>query len=88
MSLSRIQHRGRAGVQAQHDDAPVDAKGRDLIAEKIKDLGREHDIPTVKRASRRALYRLVDIDQEIPLELYKAVAEVLAYVYKVRKRLQ
>jgi flagellar biosynthetic protein FlhB len=67
----------------------VVAKGRDLIAQKIKELGREHDIPTVENVPlARALYRLVDIDQEIPMELYKAVAEVLAYVYKVRKRLR
>jgi flagellar biosynthetic protein FlhB len=67
----------------------VIAKGRDRIAEKIKALGREHDIPTVENVPlARALYRLVDIDQDIPMELYKAVAEVLAYVYKVRNRLQ
>ena len=67
----------------------VIAKGRDLIAQKIKTLGREYDIPTVENVPlARALYRLVDIDQEIPLELYKAVAEVLAYVYKIRKRFQ
>jgi len=65
----------------------VVAKGRDLIAQKIKALGREHDIPTVENVPlARALYRLVDIGQDIPMELYKAVAEVLAYVYKVRKR--
>jgi flagellar biosynthetic protein FlhB len=67
----------------------VIAKGRDLIAQKIKELGREHDIPTVENVPlARALYRLVGIDQEIPMELYKAVAEVLAYVYKVRQRLR
>ena len=67
----------------------VIAKGRDRIAEKIKTLGREHDIPTVENVPlARALYRSVDIEQEIPIELYKAVAEVLADVYKVRKRTQ
>jgi flagellar biosynthetic protein FlhB len=66
----------------------VIAKGRDRIAEKIKELGREHDIPTVENVPlAQALYRMVDIDQDIPLELYKAVAEVLAYVYKIRQRL-
>jgi flagellar biosynthetic protein FlhB len=64
----------------------VIAKGRDFIAQKIKALGRDHDIPTVENVPlARALYRLVDVDQEIPMELYKAVAEVLAYVYKIRK---
>jgi flagellar biosynthetic protein FlhB len=67
----------------------VIAKGRDRIAQKIKAIGREHDIPTVENVPlARALYRLVDIDQEIPMELYKAVAEVLAYVFKIRKRAQ
>jgi flagellar biosynthetic protein FlhB len=67
----------------------VIAKGRDRIAEKIKALGREHDIPTVENVPlARTLYRLVDLDQEIPMELYKAVAEVLAYVYSIRKRLR
>jgi flagellar biosynthesis protein FlhB len=66
----------------------VIAKGRNLIAQKIKALGREHDIPAVENVPlARALYRSVDIEQEIPMELYKAVAEVLAYVYKIRKRL-
>ena len=65
----------------------VIAKGRNLIAQRIKALGREHDIPTVENVPlARALYRSVNIEQEIPMELYKAVAEVLAYVYKIRKR--
>ena len=65
----------------------VIAKGRDLIAQKIRALGREYDIPTVENVPlARALYRQVEVDQEIPLELYKAVAEVLAYVYNARKR--
>jgi len=65
----------------------VVAKGRDRIAEKIKALGREHDIPTVENVPlAQALYRQVDIEQDIPMELYKTVAEVLAYVYKIRHR--
>ena len=60
-----------------------------MIAEKIKSLGREHDILMVENVPlARALYRSVNIEQEIPMELYKAVAEVLAYVYKIRKRTQ
>ena len=65
----------------------VIAKGRDLIAEEIKSVAREFDLPTVENVPlARALYRSVDIEQEIPIELYKAVAEVLAFVYKIRKR--
>jgi flagellar biosynthetic protein FlhB len=63
----------------------VIAKGRNWIAQRIKELGREHDIPTVENVPlARALYRSVEIEQEIPMDLYKAVAEVLAYVYKAR----
>lgn len=66
----------------------VIAKGQDLIAQKIKELGRKFDIPTVENVPlARALYKSVEIEQEVPLELYKAVAEVLAYVFKARKRL-
>jgi flagellar biosynthetic protein FlhB len=65
----------------------VIAKGRNWIAQKIKEVGREHDIPTVEnKPLARALYRSVEIEQEIPMELYKAVAEVLAYVFKIRRR--
>src|SRR3989454_1120133 len=65
----------------------VIAKGRNWIAQRIKQLGREHDIPTVEnKPLARALYRSVKIEQEIPMELYKAVAEVLAYVFKIRNR--
>jgi len=69
-------------------DAPrVVAKGRGLIAQRIKALGREYDIPTVENVPlAQSLYRLVNVGQDIPMELYKAVAEVLAYVYNARKR--
>jgi flagellar biosynthetic protein FlhB len=62
------------------------AKGVEWLAQRIKEEGRLHDIPTVENVPlARALYGSVEIDQEIPGELYKAVAEVLAFVYKARK---
>ncbi len=67
----------------------VVAKGQDWLAERIKEVGRENDIPRVENVPlARSLYWSVDIDQEIPLHLYKAVAEVLAYVFKVHKRIK
>jgi flagellar biosynthetic protein FlhB len=64
------------------------AKGLDFVAQRIKELGREHDIPTVENVPlARALYRSVEVGQEIPVDLYKAVAEVLAYVYRIRRGL-
>jgi flagellar biosynthetic protein FlhB len=65
----------------------VIAKGRNWLAQRIKKVGREYDIPTVENVPlARALYRSVEIEQEIPMELYKAVAEVLAYVFRIRKK--
>jgi flagellar biosynthetic protein FlhB len=65
----------------------VVAKGTDYLAQKIKEIAKSHDIPTVENVPlAQALYRSVDLEQEIPVDLYKAVAEVLAYVFKVRKR--
>ena len=67
----------------------VVAKGQDWLAQTIKEVGREYDIPRVENIPlARTLYRSVDVNQEIPIHLYKAVAEVLAYVFKVQKRMK
>ncbi len=64
----------------------VVAKGARLIAEKIKKIAKDNDIPIVEnRPLAQSLYKMVEIGQAIPESLYKAVAEVLAYVYS-RKR--
>jgi flagellar biosynthetic protein FlhB len=64
----------------------VIAKGTDLLARRITKLAREHGIPVLERKPlARALYASVDIDQEIPPNLYRAVAEILAYVYGLRR---
>jgi len=65
----------------------VVAKGARKVAERIKAVARENNIPIVENPPlARTLYKLVDIGQEIPVELYKAVAEVLAYVYRLKHR--
>lgn len=68
-------------------DAPVVvAKGADLVAKKIKEVGKLHDVPLIENpAVARALYQ-VELGQTIPEEMFKAVAEILAYVYKLKKR--
>lgn len=77
-------------VAIQYDastmNAPrVVAKGADRVAYKIIEIARSHDVPIVQNIPvARALYRKVDIDEEIPPELYAALAEVLAYVYRLR----
>lgn len=65
----------------------VMAKGMDFKAQKIKELAKENGVPIIEnKPLARALYRDVEVDQEIPFELYKAVAEVLAIVYNLEKK--
>ncbi|MBQ1336673.1 MAG: flagellar biosynthesis protein FlhB, partial [Selenomonadaceae bacterium] len=65
----------------------VVAKGQDLVAQKIKDAAREHDVPIVEnKPLARALFFSVEIGDIVPPELYQAVAEVLAYVYRLKHR--
>ena len=67
-------------------DAPVVvAKGQDLVAEKIRKIAREYDIPLVENPPvARLLHSRVEVGQAIPDELFKAVAEILAYVYSLK----
>jgi flagellar biosynthetic protein FlhB len=62
------------------------AKGQRLIAERIKEIAREHHIPIVEnKPLARSLFKMVDIGGYIPLELYRAVAEILAYIYRIKE---
>ena len=71
--------------EREGDGAPrVVAKGADLIAQQIRTIAEAHGVAVVSAPPlARALYALVEIDQEIPAELYVAVAHVLAYVYQL-----
>jgi flagellar biosynthesis protein FlhB len=63
------------------------AVGADLIAQQIKKIAREAGVPLVENvALARGLFKSVRVGDEIPIELYQAVAEVLAYVYSLKKR--
>jgi flagellar biosynthesis protein FlhB len=62
------------------------AKGADLIALKIREIARAHDVPIVENVPlARSLYATVEIDDEIPVEHYHAVAEVIGYVMRLRQ---
>jgi flagellar biosynthetic protein FlhB len=64
----------------------VVAKGEDFIAQKIKDIAAEHNIPVVEnKPLARALMQQVEVGEAIPEDLYLAVAEILAFVYKLKK---
>jgi flagellar biosynthesis protein FlhB len=65
----------------------VVAKGAELVAARIRKIALEHGIPIVERKPlAQALYKSVDIGQPIPVQEYAAVAEVLKYVYQVKKK--
>jgi flagellar biosynthetic protein FlhB len=66
----------------------VIAKGLDNIALRIREIAKENDIPLFENAPlAQALYATVDIDREVPAEHYKAVAEVISYVYRLKGRI-
>lgn len=63
------------------------AKGQDLVAQRIKDIARDARVPIVEnRPLARALYASAEVGDMVPAELYQAVAEVLAYVYRLKNR--
>ena len=65
----------------------VVAKGADYMAMRIRQLATAHGVPLIERKElARALYRSVAVDQQIPPEFYQAVAEILAYVYRLSQR--
>ena len=70
--------------KAMAQKAPkIAAKGAGLIAEKLIRIAKEHDIPIKEDADLVETLSQLDLDQEIPQELYTVIAEVLAWVYKV-----
>ena len=79
-------------VALQYDEvamaAPtVVAKGQDFLAQTLKEVAREAGVPVLENAPlARALYRAVPVGKPIPPDLYVAVAEVLAFIYKLRRK--
>ncbi|MNZ98210.1 Flagellar biosynthetic protein FlhB [compost metagenome] len=71
-------------------DAPeVVAKGQDYVALRIKEIAKEHGVVTVEnKPLARALFQRAEIGDSIPGDLFQAVAEVLAYVYKLKGKIK
>jgi flagellar biosynthetic protein FlhB len=69
-------------------EAPVvTAKGADVIARRIREVAREHDVPIVENPPlARTLYDKVELDSPVPANLYATVAQVIAFVFKLKKR--
>lgn len=72
---------------AEEMDSPMlIAKGTELIAKKIIDIAKEHNVPVIENAPvARALFKMVELNRTIPPELYKAIAEILLFVYNMKK---
>lgn len=81
-------------VALRYDEATMAAprvisKGADLLALRIRDLALSHHIPVLQSPPlARALYTHAELDQDIPMSLYTAVAQVLAYIYRLRAALR
>ena len=75
------------GYESETMTAPkVMAKGAHLMAQRIVEIAKNNQVPVVQNIPlARAMYKNVEIDQEIPPEMYMAMAEVLAYVYRTKK---
>lgn len=70
-----------------HEGAPtVVAKGRERMAEKILELAREHNLHIHEDADLVEVLEKVELDQEIPLEVYSVVAEIFSYIYQANKK--
>lgn len=70
------------------DKAPrVIAKGRGNIAEKIIYIAKEHDVPLYEDQNLIQILEALDLETEIPPELYRAVAEVLAFIYRLNGKM-
>jgi flagellar biosynthetic protein FlhB len=80
----------RVAVAIKYDNARMEApvvlaKGQELLAAKIREIARENDIPLVENPPvARLLHSKVELGQAIPEELFRAVAEILAYVYSLK----
>ena len=74
-------------VAEEMDSPMLIAKGTELIAKKIINIAKENNVPVIENpAVARAVFRMCDINQPIPPELYKAVAEILMFVYKMKHK--
>ncbi|MFZ2620243.1 MAG: EscU/YscU/HrcU family type III secretion system export apparatus switch protein [Alphaproteobacteria bacterium] len=64
----------------------LSAKGRGDVAERIIEVAKAHNIPIHEDADLIEILEKVELEQEIPLEIYAVVAEIFAYIYKANKK--
>ena len=72
----------------EKDAAPkITAKGRGIIAEKIVETAQAHNVPLYEDKNLVQVLEALELETEIPPELYRAVAEVLAFIYRLNARI-
>ena len=74
-------------IEGEMEAPKLIAKGADNVAIKIKDLARENEVPIIEnKPLARMIYEKVELDQDIPQDMYQAVAEVLVVIYKMKNK--
>ena len=87
MSLSKSKKAAVLRYDATRDQAPrVVAKGRGKMAERIVALAQQHHVPLVEDRNLVQVLEALDLNTDIPPELYQAVAEVLVFVYRLNRQ--
>jgi flagellar biosynthesis protein len=89
--MKRDRHESRQAValryQPKYDRAPkLVAEGRGYLADKILELAQRYSIPVRRDRNLLQVLSRLDLNQEIPQEVYKAVAEILAFIYRLSSR--
>lgn len=89
MKKKTIRKAAALSYESHIDDAPkVVAKGKGLLAEKIVALAAAHDIPLYQDRDLVEILEALDLNAEIPPNLYRAVAEVLVFIYRLNQQYQ
>lgn len=92
MNDENREEKGRKQAVALRYDRPRDpaprvvAKGQGAVAKRILEIAREHNIPIYEDADLLEVLGKIDLDEVIPVELYQAVAEVLAFLYRLNSQ--
>ncbi|HHW20734.1 MAG TPA: EscU/YscU/HrcU family type III secretion system export apparatus switch protein [Thermodesulfovibrio thiophilus] len=75
--------------EQKKDSAPkVVAKGRGWLADRIIELARQHGVPLKEDKTLVEVLSKLELSEEIPVELYKAVAEILVFVYQIKEKIK
>ena len=74
-------------VEGEMEAPKLIAKGADNIAIKIKELAKEEEVPIIEnKPLARMIYERVELDEDIPQDMYQAVAEILVVIYKMKNK--